>query len=79
MIQDHGQDGVVVSYTTSKAEVHAAKDWDSMMRFIINNRPIVVHQFWIDTGKKDDNIPDSYKMLYSKVTPAPDTYSPSDI
>ena len=78
MIQYNSDDDIQVSYTTSKAEVHEASGWDEMMRFIINERPIVVHQFWIDTDKEHIK-PDVYKMLYSKVKPTADEVVPSDI
>jgi hypothetical protein len=76
MIYDHGEKGVEVSYTTSKADVYSASNNAELMKFIIDNRPIVVYQFWIISGK--DGKPDEYKMLYSKAVPSPDT-SPSDI
>ena len=76
MIQDNGDKGITVTYTTRKAEVHEASGWDEMMRFILDNRPIVVYQFWIDTAA---NKPDIYKMLFSKVIPAPDSFVPSEV
>jgi hypothetical protein len=78
MIKCLNDKDVEVSYTVSKAEVHAANNWEEMMKFIIDHRPIVVHQFWIDTGTIDAPIT-SYKMLFSKVEPIPDEIIPSDI
>jgi hypothetical protein len=79
MIHVIGKTGseVMISYNTTKAEVHAAVNNEEMMKFIVDNRPIVVYQFWIDTGK--DGAPDMYKMLYSKAIPAPENFIPSDI
>jgi hypothetical protein len=74
MIQDNGGD-VSVNYVTAKANIHEAGSWDEMMKFIIDSRPIVVYQFWIDTIDKID----TYKMLFSKVIPAPDNYISSEV
>jgi hypothetical protein len=68
MIKYKSDDDIEVTYTTSKAKVYTSLSWSEMMNFIINNRPMVVHQFWIDK----QNSGDIFNMLYSKVTPAPD-------
>jgi hypothetical protein len=60
---------------TDKALVYTAGNWDEIMKFIIDNRPIVIYQFWIDTTIDVD----SYNMLYSKVIPTPDSFVPSEI
>lgn len=76
MIYDHGNKGVTVSRpNTDEAKVHAAGSWDEIMKFILDNRPIVVYQFWIDLGV--DGQPDAYKMLHSKVIPDPNKYAPA--
>jgi hypothetical protein len=79
MIQHINDNDIRVSYTTSKAQVHKADSREAMMKFIIDERPMVVHQFWIDTASPGESKPDVYNMLYSKVQPAPDDYMPSDI
>ena len=78
MIYDHGDEGVTVSKPyTDKAEVQATGGWNEIMKFILDNRPIVVYQFWIDLGK--DGLPDTYKMLYSKIIPDPNRHAPSEV
>lgn len=56
-----------MTYTTSKAEVHSSANREEQMNFIVNNRPLVVYQFWIDTAPGGD----LHKMLYSKCIPEP--------
>jgi hypothetical protein len=60
---------------SDRAKVFTAENWDEIMKFIIDNRPIVVYQFWIDTAIDID----SYNMLYSKVIPAPDSFAQSEV
>jgi hypothetical protein len=60
---------------TRKPEIVVAENWDGLMKFIVDNRPIVVYQFWIDTTTDAD----CYTMLYSKVIPAPDSFVPSEV
>jgi hypothetical protein len=69
MIRVNGTSGeeITVSYTTSKAEVYSSKSHDEQMKFIIDSRPIVVYQFWIDITPEGE----VHKMLYSKCIPEP--------
>lgn len=69
MIRVHGEKGedITVAYTTSKAEVYSSKNREEQMKFIVDNRPIVVYQLWIDATSKGD----VHKMLYSKCIPEP--------
>jgi hypothetical protein len=46
-------------------ETAAGKNWFDLMNFIIDHRPIIVHQLWIDTGPDGDVC----KMSYSKIRP----------
>ena len=66
MIRVNGED-ITVTYTTSKAEVHSCKSREEQMKFIVDNRPIVIYQFWIDQTPEGD----IQKMLYSKCIPEP--------
>jgi len=72
MIRVNGED-ITVTYTTSKAEVFSCKTREEQMKFIVDNRPIVVYQFWIDITPDGD----LQKMLYSKCIPEP--ASPSEL
>ncbi|MFA5766949.1 MAG: hypothetical protein WC919_03435 [Candidatus Paceibacterota bacterium] len=66
MIRVNGED-ITVTYTTSKAEVYSCKTREEQMKFIVDNRPIVIYQFWIDITPDGD----LQKMLYSKCIPEP--------
>lgn len=79
MISVRGKEGaeVIISYNTTKAQVYEAESHEGLMKFIVDNRPIVVYQFWIDLATEGK--PELHKMLYSKAIPAPESFIPSDV
>jgi len=46
-------------------QTHTGVNWAELMNFIVNNRPIVVHNLWIDTFPFLTN--SYYRMSYSLV------------
>lgn len=63
------------SENITEKRVVTASNFEELAKFILDNRPITVYQFWIDTYADK---PDEHKMSYSKIIPNHGCY-PSDV